>query len=317
MMNITRLIFVASLLGGTPCALAADGMPELKGTWKSLACELRPQAAKDSVQPWYLKRDITFAGNRIDAHFTTFADPTCSAPLLELKFGGDVIVKGDSSVAKGAREVDLVVNDYLTVTPRMEGFAGFLNSAEPGTCGTKKWTVGTEQDVFKTGCSVMGVAANTPTNEYEILYVSSGQLFFGARPVDGESLDNPSKRPSTLQMPLALAKGGATRKVGAGDIRVPKVVEVVKFEQQEGADPEEVRAFFENITVKMNQNDTLLYRTVARGADGAWLCINYWSSREDMKELNGQAQSWTEEFAEMAKLAKMNSFKLTSFEVGG
>lgn len=317
MKTISHLIVAASLAMTAVPALAAEGMPELDGTWTSMACELRPQAGQDGVQPWYLTRSVVFAGDRIDAHFITYADANCSAPLLELKFGGDVNVRGASDVADGAKEVDLIVNDYLTVTPQMDGFASFLNSAEVGTCGADAWDVGVEQDVFKTGCSVMGIAANTATNEYEVLYVAAGQLYFGARPVDGKSLDDPEMRPTALQMPLRLAEGGMTRHVGAGDVRVPTHVEIVMFEQVEGADPAEVRAFFETITARMNQNDTLLYRTVAQGADGTWLCVNYWTSRDDMETLNAQAQTWTDAFSQMGALAKPDSFRLTSYAIGG
>ncbi|WP_306142875.1 hypothetical protein [Roseibium sp. MMSF_3412] len=84
--------------------------------------------------------------------------------------------------------VDLIINDYLTVTPRMDGFAAFLNGAETGTCSGQEWSVGAEQDVFQTGCSVMGVAANSPVTDYEVLHVSAGHLYFGARPIDGQAL---------------------------------------------------------------------------------------------------------------------------------
>ncbi|MCY4334801.1 MAG: hypothetical protein OXC60_09025 [Litoreibacter sp.] len=310
-------ICAATLLAAasTP-AFAETSMPEMNGTWESIACELRPQAGQDGIAPWYLKRSVIFGEGRIDAHFTTFADANCTTPLLELKFGGDVIVQGPSTVADRAMEVDLIVNDYLTVTPQMDGFAGFLNSAEPGTCGTEDWTVGTEQDVFATGCSVMGVAANTPTSEYEVLHVSAGHLYFGARPVDGVSLDDPELRPTALQMPLKLMEGGITQRVGEDDLRVPTHVEIVLFEQADGADPEEVRAFFEAITEKMNQNDTLLYRTVGQGDDGTWLCVNYWTNRPDMETLNQQAQSWSAEFATMGALVKPESFRLTSYATG-
>lgn len=310
------LVSVAAFAAAPP-AFAVEGMPELSGTWTSMACEPRPQAGPDGVQPWYLTRSVVFADDRIDAHFTTYADADCTAPLLELKFGGDVVVQGPSDVADGAKEVDLIVNDYLTVTPQMDGFAGFLNSAEAGTCGADAWQVGTEQDVFETGCSVIGVAANTPTNEYEVLYVAAGQLYFGARPVDGMSLNDPTMRPTALQMPLQLAEGGRTRAVGADDARTPTYVEIVMFEQADGANPAEVRAFFEAITARMNQNDTLLYRTVAQGEDGTWLCVNYWTSRDDMETLNKQAQSWTDAFSQMGALAKPDSFRLTSYAIGG
>ena len=315
-MKLARSLFcLLTALLGAP-ALAQDSTIDLDGTWESIACELRPQAGADGIAPWYLKRSITFAPGRIDAHFTTFADPTCSAPFLELKFGGDVNILGASDVAKGARDVDLIVNDYLTITPQMDGFAGFLNSAEAGACGAKEWTVGEEQDVFETGCSVMGVAANSPTREYEVLHVSAGHLYFGARPIDGQPLAGPEDRPTALQMPLKRLEGGLTQKVGADDLRVPKHVEIVLFEQAVGADPAAVRAFFETITQKMNQNDTLLYRTVGQGDDGAWICVNYWTSRPDMETLNAQAQSWTEEFAAMGELVDPRSFRLTSYDTG-
>lgn len=312
--RFTLRLLVAGMLG-TP-ALAQDQSIDLDGTWESIACELRPQVGQDGIASWYLKRSITFALGRIDAHFTTFADPACSSPLVELKFGGDVNILDSSEVAPGAKEVDLIVNDYLTVTPQMEGFVVFLNSADPGACGAEQWAVGSEQDIFATGCSVMGVAANTPTTEYEVLHVSSGHLYFGARPVNGQPLAAPEDRPTTLQMPLKRLEGGMTQKVGADDLRVPKHVEIVLFEQADGANPEDVRAFFEAITQKMNQNDTLLYRTVGQGEDGTWLCVNYWTNRPDMEALNAQAQSWAEEFAAMGALVKPSSFRLTSYDTG-
>lgn len=308
-------IALAATLAAAP-AFADVPSLDLDGRWQSIACELRPQAGQNGVEPWYLTRDITFGPGRIDAHFTTFADAQCSDPLLDLKFGGKVDILGGSDVAPGAANVNLIVDDYLSVTPRADGFAAFLNSADEGTCGTTAWTVGQEQDVFESGCSVMGVAANAPTTEYEVLHVSAGHLYFGARPVNGLALASPDDRPTALQMPLKRAEGGNTQKVGADDIRVPQHVEIVLFEQAEGADPAEVRAFFEDITTKMNQNDTLLYRTVGQGDDGTWLCVNYWTNRPDMETLNAQAQTWNAEFAAMAALVKPESFRLTSYATG-
>lgn len=306
---------IAALALASP-AVAQDVMPELTGRWESITCELRPQTSPDGVAPWYLKRSITFQPGRIDADFTTYSDRSCTTPLLELRFGGAVSVKGASAIADGAQEVDLIVDDYLTVTPQTEDFTGFLNSAEANTCGAKAWAVGEAQDVFVTGCSVMGIQANTPTTEYEVLHVSAGHLYFGARPVDGQPLAHSDLRPTALQMPLKRAEGGMTQKVGADDLRVPKHVEIVLFEQADDADPADVRAFFEAITQKMNQNDSLLYRTVGQGEDGSWLCVNYWTNRPDMETLTAQAQSWSAEFEAMGALVKPGSFKLTSYATG-
>ena len=311
-----RLLQSVALILAPMGAMAADGMPELSGTWVSQSCELRPQPGPDGVQAWYLTREVVFDGNRIDAHFTTYADATCSAPMLDLKFGGPVEVLGDSAVARGAKEVNLYATDYLRITPRMDGFRDYLNSAEAGTCGSAAWETGGEQDVYATGCSVMGVAPNAETVEYEVLYVDAGQLYFGARPVDGVSLDDPDKRPTALQIPLKLKEGGMTRKVGVDDLRVPQVVETATFTQRPDADPTKVRALFENITTRMNKNDTLLYRTVAQGEGGVWFLANYWTSREDMETLNAEAQSWSDDFAAMAALLDLSTFQLSSYDLG-
>lgn len=58
------------------------------------------------------------------------------------------------------------------------------------------------------------------------------------------------------------------------------------------------------------------------GASGwqSWLSVRRilpsdWPSREAMETLNGQAQSWTDEFAAMGLLAIPESFKLTSYNI--
>ena len=98
--------------------------------------------------------------------------------------------------------------------------------------------------------------------------------------------------------------------------RLAKANRAAIQEQIEGADPVEVRAYFEQITLRMNQNDTLLFRTVARGADGTWICVNYWTDKEAMETLNAQAQSWTDEFDAISKLADLSTFELTDFAIG-
>jgi hypothetical protein len=307
-------IALASCNAGATSSQDTDNTATLHGQWQSIACELRPQAGADGVQSWYLKRSISFTKGRIDAHFTNYADSTCQTPVLELKFGGDVKVNGASDIAPGALSVDLIVNDYLTLTPRAQGIADYLNSdSECGDSGA--WQPGQEQDVYQSGCSAMGVKPASPTTEYEVLYVNGGRMFFGARPVDGMPLSDPQQRPGALQIPLTLVSGNQTRKVGAGDFRVPQTVEIVTFEQQQSADLAEVRAFFEEVTQRMNQNDTLLYRSVAQGENGTWLCVNYWTNLSDMKELNQQAASWKQIFAQMATLAKPDSFRLTSYQL--
>ena len=122
------MIALIASAGLSKFALAEDPvMPELNGAWESIACELRPQADPGGVKDWYLKRQVRFEGNTIYAHFTTYADAACNMPLTEIKFSGDVLVKGDSGVAEGAKDVDLIINKAMAFQPRMQGFADFLN----------------------------------------------------------------------------------------------------------------------------------------------------------------------------------------------
>ncbi len=183
-------------------ANAADGMPELEGHWKSLACELRPQQGQKGVEAWYLQRDIVVKGNTIDARFKNFADPSCTVPLYDLHFVGTVKVNGDSKVAPGAKSADIVVDKLVELTPKVEGFAGFLNSAGKGSCGADLFKVGSTQNVRETGCKPIGLPPNAVTTEFETLVVHNDGLFFGARPLDGSMLLKPENRPTALQVPL-------------------------------------------------------------------------------------------------------------------
>lgn len=174
----------------------------IDGSWASIACEVRPQANPDgSIGEWWLTREVTFKDNRIDATFTTYAGPGCGFALQELSFAGRVDVLGDSDVMAGAKEADLTIDEFVTITPLAQGFADFLNSAPEGTCGSEPWEVGKTVDILPIGCSMLGVQPNTPTVEYEVLAVDGDHVYFGARRVDGSFLTTPDFRPKALLVP--------------------------------------------------------------------------------------------------------------------
>lgn len=199
-------IISVGVLGGvlvTGNAMSSE-IPIINGSWKSIACELRPQQNADgSVGQWWLTRDITFENESIQAKFTTYTDAGCQQALQVLSFAGSVEVVKESSVIPGAYDAILTIDDYVRFTPLAEGFAGFLNSAGKGNCGTESWAVGVTQDVLETGCTVLGLPAGEPTVEYEVLGVFSDHLYFAARPVDGSFMTSPEKRVHALQVPLA------------------------------------------------------------------------------------------------------------------
>lgn len=197
-----RILMTACMaLMGPSYAFAQDTATALEGTWESIACELRPQPdGEGGVAEWWLTRNVTFNEGRIEARFTTYAGPGCDFALSELHFAGSVTILGDSDVADGAVEADLVIDEFVNITPLADGFAEFLNSAPEGLCGSA-WVVGEAQNILPIGCALLGVAANEPTIEYEILAVQGDHVYFGARRVDGAFLTSPDLRPKALLVP--------------------------------------------------------------------------------------------------------------------
>lgn len=176
----------------------ATGFPELAGRWRSIACELRPAQGGGDM---YLRRAITFTDKKIDVEFKVFEDSGCTKPKLTLFFTGAVEVVGPSTVATGAHEVNLHI-DTVDLQPASEGVAAFLGSGGPSSCGPQPWKAGARQRISDTGCKPFALPPKTITHEYEVLAVDHDVLFFGARPVDGTSLDAVTKRPHALQVPL-------------------------------------------------------------------------------------------------------------------
>ena len=182
--------------------LAAE-LSDLNGKWESISCEVRPQIGQDrKISEWWLTRKIEMKDGRIAADFVTYSGPGCDFALQTLSFAGSVTKVGDSSVIENAVDADLMIDEYVRFTPQADGFAQFLNSAPKGTCGEKEWKVGETQNILETGCSVLGLKPNDPTQEFEVLAIDGDQLYFGARPVDGTFITSAEKRPKALLVPL-------------------------------------------------------------------------------------------------------------------
>ena len=197
-----RPTFTALLALVVAPAFAETPVPGIDGVWASIACEVRPQQGPDGVAEWWVTREITFEDGRIAAEFTTYAGPGCEIPVQKLSFAGQVNVIGESNVAPNAKAANLVIDEYVGITPLAQPFADFLNSVPAGSCGATAWETGTEQMIHETGCTLLGVEPGKPTIEYEILHVAGDQLFFGARPVDGSFITSEEKRPKALLVPL-------------------------------------------------------------------------------------------------------------------
>lgn len=195
-------VLPAILLGLVLAPPAFAETSQFEGRWVSLACEMRPQQGQNGLEPWYLKRDVTILHGTIQAIFHSFADRDCATPLFDLEFAGQFNDIGDSAVAPGARQVDLVIDQSVKLTPKMAGFADFLNSGGAGSCGPVAFAADLQQEVRETGCAAIGLPANAVTTEFETMLVHGDALFFGARPIDGSSPNTAELRPTTLQVPL-------------------------------------------------------------------------------------------------------------------
>ena len=173
------------------------------GHWTSPGCEWRPDGQGSFM---FVQRDFEIGEDDWSGTIDFFMDQECSLPMSSVYLAGAWSVGADSVAVYGAQQADFALDEFR-ITPLDEGFAGYLDSARPGTCGTEPWQVGQEQDVTDTGCSVIGVDLDACGTEHELLYVDGGQLFFGSRHDDGSNLCTPEDRPIRLQTPLVADEG--------------------------------------------------------------------------------------------------------------
>jgi hypothetical protein len=174
------------------------------GSWVSIAPEVRPSAIKKpdgSLKPFYLTRHFTL---RSDDSFTleivNSGDPYGRLPLVQMRLSGHVEWKGDHPVAAGAQMVDFTAGTQYEVTPLHPAFVEILNATARE--GFNHWAVGQSQDILAKAFPPFGLIKDELFKEYDLIYVTGGMLFWGARHVDGRGFDTEANRPTNLQIPL-------------------------------------------------------------------------------------------------------------------
>jgi hypothetical protein len=174
------------------------------GDWVSIAPEVRPSATKNpdgSLKPFYLKREFAAqADGTFELSITNFADPYGTTPLVAIYIKGHMSWVGDHPIARGAQKVNFVADLAYEVTPLIQPFADLLNKV--AVDGYSKWDVGHKQSVFGKSFAPFGLAAGTNFKEYDLVYITHGLLFWGARHIDGRGFDTEDNRPTNLQIPL-------------------------------------------------------------------------------------------------------------------
>ena len=176
----------------------------LMGDWVSLAAELRPSASKNpdgSAKPFYLRREFrVLAGNRFELTILNSADPYGAVPLARIFIRGHMAWRGPHPIAPGAQSVDFTADEAYDVTPLAPGFADVLNRV--ASQGYAPWKVDVAQSIFGKAFAPFGLVEGVPFKEYDLVFLSHGLLFWGARHVDGRGFDSESNRPTNLQIPL-------------------------------------------------------------------------------------------------------------------
>jgi hypothetical protein len=59
------------------------------------------------------------------------------------------------------------------------------------------------QNIFGKSFAPFGLAEGKTFTEYDLVYVTRGMLFWGARHIDGRGFASEGNRPTNLQIPLA------------------------------------------------------------------------------------------------------------------
>jgi hypothetical protein len=174
----------------------------LLGDWVSIAPEVRPSKNPDGgLKSFFLSRDFRYlAGDRFELLVTSLADPFGSTPLAKILIKGHMFWRGDHPVAAGAQKVDFHADEAYEVTPLHAGFASVLNQVAGHRY--EEWQVGRAQSIFRKAFAPFGLTEGSEFKELDLVHLTRGMLFWGARHVDGRGFDTEENRPTNLQIPL-------------------------------------------------------------------------------------------------------------------
>lgn len=172
--------------------------------WVSLSIELRPfedRTGTGKVQPFYVSREFSYLpDDRFEGIIRSFADPYGQMPLVQFVFKGHTRWGKEHPIAKGAYEIDYILDEAFEVTPLHPMFADNLNAAP--SPGLNKWEAGVMQDIKGKAFPLFNIAEGQIVGDYDLIFINNNMLFMGAKHVDGRGFDQPENRPTNLQIPL-------------------------------------------------------------------------------------------------------------------
>jgi hypothetical protein len=178
----------------------------LGGAWASLAPEVRPSKNPDgTIRPFFLERRFLYhPDDRFELTVTSLADPFAKAKLATIEIAGHMLWRGEHPIAPGAQRVDFVADEAYAVTPLLQPFADLLGKVAPD--GYAPWRVGERQSILGKAFPPFGLQKGATFQEYDLVHLAHGMLFWGARHVDGRGFDTEANRPTNLQIPLVRAE---------------------------------------------------------------------------------------------------------------
>ncbi|MCR9253213.1 MAG: hypothetical protein NXI20_22560 [bacterium] len=174
------------------------------GKWTSLSVELRPtedRTGSGSIQPTFLKRNFNYLSkDSFIGTITMYADNYGELPLLEFEFKGELKWGNEHPIAKGAWEIDYILNDGFAVTPLNPQAAEMLNAGLPE--GMEPFENNVKKDILGQTFPMFHIEKDQIVSDYDLIYFKNGLLFMGAKHVDGTPFDKVENRPHQLQIPL-------------------------------------------------------------------------------------------------------------------
>jgi hypothetical protein len=220
MRNTTFRLAVLLSTGLVLCAAQAqssadaDLHQQMKGRWKSIACELRPQSGKpgEPVQSSWVTRDFTFDGTgQFKATIVVYMDPFCEVPMNEFNFSGHAELGRASRAAPGAHDITYILDQSLSIIPRSQAVVDMMGQLPPKACGDEPYRLNVPQSILKKSCVLLNnIDSGQVVRDHDLIYLhGSGRgqmLFMGAKHVDGSGFYKPENRPqSGLQVPMIRA----------------------------------------------------------------------------------------------------------------
>lgn len=158
------------------------------GEWKSVASENLGNGS-------FATRYFNLEDEKWEIKFTLFLDRLQENPVFVFRAVGKYEVQGTSEKVEGADNAIFGFdNKYITLLTDDEEIIKNFGFAD---CNLEK---DVEKDISKDGCSFL-VSNEVCGQEYDLLKLDNGQLFFGMRPTEGDMCIE-ENRPTVLFYPL-------------------------------------------------------------------------------------------------------------------